>query len=54
MELSKLMGIPYITLYRAARSGQLDTTRSGSIWLSTPAAVAKAIKAGKIRQGGER
>jgi len=48
-ELAKLTGIKYITLYVAAVDGRLDARQSGSIWLSSQAAIAHAIKAGKIR-----
>lgn len=52
IELSGVVGIKYITLHRAVREGRIEAHRSGATWLSTPAAVAKAIKAGKIRTGG--
>jgi len=48
-ELSKLTGIKHITLKVAAWRGNLEAKKSGGIWLSSQAAIAAAIKAGKIR-----
>jgi len=48
-ELSGLIGINYHTLRNAVRDGRVAAIRSGGIWLSSQAAIAHAIKAGKIR-----
>ena len=48
-ELSGKTGINYKTLWAAADSGRLRARQSGSIWLSSVAAVEEAIREGRMR-----
>lgn len=48
-ELSEGMDIPYDSLVKAAREGRIQARQSGSVWLSTIAAVQQAIQAGTLR-----
>ena len=49
-ELEKETGVNRDTLYMAIYSGRLDARKSGGTWLSSPAAVERAIAAKKLRR----
>ena len=44
-------GLSRDTLARAARDGNLETRRTGKLWLTTPAAVAAYLKSARHRRG---
>ena len=49
-ELEQETGITRSALYMAIYSGRLDAYKSGGTWLSTPAAVERAIESGRLRR----
>jgi excisionase family DNA binding protein len=44
-------GLSRDTLARAARDGNLETRRTGKLWLTTPAAVEAYLKSARHRRG---
>lgn len=48
-ELAEETGVSYVALKKAAQQDRLEADKSGKIWLSTPAAVERAVKAKKLR-----
>lgn len=49
-ELAGHSGVSYVALKKAAQQERLDADKSGKVWLSTPAAVERAIEAGRLRR----
>ena len=49
-DLAQHVGIPESTLRRAACDGRLKAHKVGNVWVSTPAAVERAVEEGKLRR----
>jgi hypothetical protein len=52
-EVAEGMGFQYDTLIKAARAGRIQARQSGATWLTTIAAVKRAIAEGKLRKPRE-
>ncbi len=48
-EAAQLYPLAYSTLAEAVREGRLESRRSGRVWLTTRAAIERAIAEGKLR-----
>ena len=49
-DLAAEVGIPESTLRRAAGERRLEAHKIGKMWVSTPAAVERAVEEGKLRR----
>ena len=48
--LTKVVGVPESTLRRAAGDKRLGAVKVGNVWIASPAAVDRAVRAGKMRR----
>jgi len=50
-EAARRCGVSRDTLARAARDGNLETRRTGKLWLTTPAAIEAYLRGARHRPG---
>ena len=49
-DLAVVVGVPESTLRRAAGDKRLKAGKVGNVWIASPAAVDRAVRAGKMRR----